>query len=345
MADFHQSIASGPTSQFPALDIDTSPHDYSDVDSGFGASIARTENSYAVTMGSGICPYVYENGRRYQVFREGVYMLPNDSEEIERLDQYHRIFLALLDGKLYIAPLGEHSQKVRHVLDIGTGTGAWAIDMAEEFPDAEVIGNDLSKIQPPWAPENCKFEIDDIESDWTYPENHFDFIHLRSLSGCFEDWGMVLSRCYNHTAPGGYIEFQDYDCILKSALGTVPNGAVARYWRMVCDAAESTGRIFQVASTIEGLLKAAGFVDVTVRKELWPLGPWPKDERMKEIGRLTKPGLRSAFHAFASALLTRVLGWTDIQVKELCQEATQEINDGSSQLYVTAYYVCGRKPS
>jgi hypothetical protein len=33
------------------------------------------------------------------------------------------------------------------VLDIGTGTGAWAIDFADEYPKAEVIGTDLSPIQ------------------------------------------------------------------------------------------------------------------------------------------------------------------------------------------------------
>ncbi|PWW72489.1 S-adenosyl-L-methionine-dependent methyltransferase [Tuber magnatum] len=345
MSDSHQSIPPSPPWQFPALDIETNPHDYSDVDSGFGASIARTENSYSVTTGSGIHPYVYENGRRYHIYREGVYILPNDVEEIERLDHFHGIFLALLDGKLYIAPLGQGGHRMRRVLDIGTGTGAWAIEMAEEFPDARVIGNDLSRIQPPWAPKNCEFEIDDVESDWTYPENHFDFIHLRSLSGCFKDWDMVLRRCYVHTAPGGYIEFQDYDGHLKSGSGAIPDGAVTRYWGLVSDAASSTGRTFQVASTIEGRLKAAGFIDITVRKEMWPMGPWPKDGRMKEIGRLGKMGLRSAFCAFASALLTRVLGWDKAQVEKLCQEALEEVNGGAGKFYVTAYYVCGRKPS
>jgi len=116
----------------------------------------------------------------------------------------------------------------------------------------------------------------------------------------------------------------------------VPNGPLSRYWKVVSDAASSNGRPFQIASTIEERIKAAGFVDVTVRKEMWPLGPWPKDERMKEIGRLGRSGLRSAFHAFSSALLPRVLGWDEAQVQKLCQEATQELNDGSGQLYVTA---------
>lgn len=90
-----------------------------------------SENSYSVTTGLGIYPYIYENGRRYQVYREGAYLVPNDGEEIERLDLFHCIFLALLSGKLYIAPLGQGGHRVKQVLDIGTGTGAWAIEMAE----------------------------------------------------------------------------------------------------------------------------------------------------------------------------------------------------------------------
>lgn len=81
--------------------------------------------------GGSIYPYVYEHGRRYQVYREGVYVLPNDSQEIERLDLFHQMFVALLDGKLYIAPLGQNGHDLRRVLDIGTGTGTWAIEIAE----------------------------------------------------------------------------------------------------------------------------------------------------------------------------------------------------------------------
>jgi len=117
----------------------------------------------------------------------------------------------------------------------------------------------------------------------------------------------------------------------------VPNGPISRYWEVVCGAALSAGRPFQIASTMEVRIKAAGFVNVIVRKEMWPLGPWPKDERMKEIGRLGRSGLRNGFYAFSSALLRRVLGWDEEQVQKLCQEAVQELYHGGGQFYVTAW--------
>lgn len=66
----------------------------------------------------------------------------------------HHVQVLLLDGKLFKAPLD--IDKVQRVLDIGTGTGAWAIDFADENPHAEVFGTDISPIQSPWLPPNLK---------------------------------------------------------------------------------------------------------------------------------------------------------------------------------------------
>jgi ubiquinone/menaquinone biosynthesis C-methylase UbiE len=53
---------------------------------------------------------------------------PNDEEEQERMDLVHHLFHLLMDGKLHLAPISKNPQRV---LDIGTGTGIWAIDFAE----------------------------------------------------------------------------------------------------------------------------------------------------------------------------------------------------------------------
>jgi ubiquinone/menaquinone biosynthesis C-methylase UbiE len=52
-------------------------------------------------------------------------MLPNDEQESERLDIHHALMLLLLEGKLYWAPIDNAPQRV---LEVGTGTGIWAID-------------------------------------------------------------------------------------------------------------------------------------------------------------------------------------------------------------------------
>ena len=59
-----------------------------------------------------------------------------------------------------------------------------------------VIGNDVSPIQPSWVPVNVRFEVDDIEEEWSHPKNHFDYIHMRSLSGAIADWPNLMKSSF-----------------------------------------------------------------------------------------------------------------------------------------------------
>ena len=130
--------------------------------------------------------YRFENGRRYHSYKEGEYWGPNDEKQNSQLDLAHHLYLLTLEGKLFLAPIGDNPQ---HVLDVGTGTGIWAMDFADQYPSAHVIGFDLSPIQPVWVAPNLQFEINDAcEADWAYKKNSFDFIHARAMYGSVADW-------------------------------------------------------------------------------------------------------------------------------------------------------------
>jgi len=152
---------------------------------------------------------------------------PTEETSADQLDIVHHICLLLLDGELFLAPI---TKQPMHVLDLGTGTGIWAIDFADRYPSAEVLGTDLSPTQPSMVPPNVRFEIDDFTEPWLYKKDHFDFIHIRSLFGCVADWPAFYKECYDHLQPGGYIEQLEFSVVPKSDDGTVTPGSIYDRW-------------------------------------------------------------------------------------------------------------------
>jgi ubiquinone/menaquinone biosynthesis C-methylase UbiE len=69
-------------------------------------------------------------------------------------------------------------QELRQV-DIGTGTGAWAVEVADQFPSAVVYGTDLSPIQPQWVPENVEFRVENITQGLDFDDGSTDLVHSR----------------------------------------------------------------------------------------------------------------------------------------------------------------------
>ncbi|KAF8428539.1 S-adenosyl-L-methionine-dependent methyltransferase [Tirmania nivea] len=300
------------------------------------------------SVGSSVFSFTYSNGRRYHSdrFKEADYFMPNDENEQERLDMYHHIFLLLLHGNLYTAPL--EKIEINRVLDAGTGTGIWAIDFADQYPLAQVIGTDISPIQPTCVPANCRFEVDDMEEKWVFPKNYFDYIHMRSLSGSIRDWPELLKQCYNSLTPGGYFEFQDYSCELfmsngERVEGIHPEYPFATYLYHVCGAADRIGRSLTVGSKIKGMLQEVGFEECVEKAEIWPMSDWPKDQHLKELGRWGRLGANESAYTFALQLLTRE-GWTVDQVRDLSDALLASLRKGGPKHYVTVWFVYGRKP-
>lgn len=80
------------------------------------------------------------------------------------------------------------------------GEGIWAIDFADLYPSAEVIGTDLSMIQPDWVPPNLRFDIDDAELEWTFEPNSFDFIHNRNFVCSIRNWPRLVEQAFKYAA-------------------------------------------------------------------------------------------------------------------------------------------------
>jgi metalloendopeptidase OMA1, mitochondrial len=88
------------------------------------------------------------------------YLCPSDDQESERLDM-QSVVLAWLLGGLHLSPVAK-DRRIGNVLDVCCGTGTWAIEMAEEYPESIIKGADLAPIQPVWVPPNVQFYVDDM---------------------------------------------------------------------------------------------------------------------------------------------------------------------------------------
>ncbi|KAM5378779.1 hypothetical protein ACJZ2D_004252 [Fusarium nematophilum] len=308
-----------------------------------GSSLCEDTASSTTSIASSIFKYQVIDGRTYQL-AYGKYWAPNDETASEALDILHHTSTLVLDGKLYLAPL--EKKEIRKVLDIGTGTGIWAIDFSDEFPEAEVIGIDISPIQPTWVPPNVRFEIDDFTLDWTFHDDLADFIHMRFLRGSVSDWHALYKNAFRATKPGGWIETHEDNPVFYSHDGSIKDGsAIARWGKLFQGGSEKLGRCFTPIphNLQEEGLEAAGFVDIQSRIIQVPVGSWPKEERLKEIGLLAKMSLSVDVQG-QIGFMAHLCGWTSEEIAVYCTRFRDELESMTAHAYYDQQIVWGRKP-
>jgi ubiquinone/menaquinone biosynthesis C-methylase UbiE len=64
-------------------------------------------------------------------------------------------------------------------VDLGCGSGKWAIEVAQEFSAATVQGFDLSPVRRNDIPANCHFSVGDMTHGLPYEDGSMDFIQSR----------------------------------------------------------------------------------------------------------------------------------------------------------------------
>ncbi|KFX96552.1 hypothetical protein V490_03305 [Pseudogymnoascus sp. VKM F-3557] len=346
----HSSVASG-----EAIHVDEAYED--DADSAYDSGSLQSDTTSLLSY---ITKYRYENNRRYHAYKDGEYWGPNDEKQNNQLDLAHHIFLLTMGDKLFLAPIGENPQ---NVLDIGTGTGIWAMDFADQFPSAQVTGFDLSPIQPQWVAPNLRFEINDAcDPDWGYSKNSFDFIHVRAMYGSIANWPAFYQQALENLIPGGWYQQVEMSVVLRSDDGTVTEGSIFDQWGKVSlEAGDKFGKDLRIHEQVKGYLINAGFVDVVETVHRWPVGEWPKDPYIKQVGRWNREHWLMGIEGWSMALLTRVLNvglpstpmqlkltvplqWTYTEVQAYLGKMREALNDPRIHAYHIINIVYGRKP-
>jgi hypothetical protein len=94
-------------------------------------------------------------------------------------------------------------------------------------------------------------------------------------------------------------------------------------------------------------IEKAGFVDVQEEKYKIPLGSWPKDKLLKEVGHLQYAHWNAALEGWAMWLLTHFgepEPWTKDEVQVFLAKVRVELKDPYIHAYNPAKRVWARKP-
>jgi SAM-dependent methyltransferase len=196
------------------------------------------------------------------------YLLPKDAQEDERL-RFQHYALHHAFGNHYLAPL---SPDTRTMLDVGCGTGVWAIDMAQHFPHAHILGVDITLTSLPHTlPTTCLFCQADILQGLPFPSQQFDFTHQRLLVLAIpaSRWPGVVRELVRVTRPQGWIELLEAGTTVQNA-----GPATERLLTWAREISQTMGIEIALVTHLADFLHQAGCQAVEAHDIPLPLGSW-----------------------------------------------------------------------
>ncbi|KAJ4271423.1 hypothetical protein NW762_000125 [Fusarium torreyae] len=217
-------------------------------------------------------------------------------------------------------------------MDLGTGTGIWAINVAEGcFSDATIMAVDLNQIQPALIPPGVMPKQFDIEEPiWGPLLADCDLIHMRMLLGSIRTdlWPQVYRKIF---------ECDDDE--------RPANSAFEKWAELFLDGMDHFNRSARVTpQETRQLLEASGFTDVRQEVIQAYVCPWSPDRHEREIARWFNLGLSHSLEALSLVPLVEKQGLKVEEVRELCAQAKRETCVLRYHTYCNIYVWTARKP-
>lgn len=141
-------------------------------------------------------------------------------------------------------------------------------------------------------------------------------------------------------SPGGWAEFQDFDMRYHSEDGSLADSHITRHWiTALLDAAAKSGREPLVGPKLLNWVKDAGFQGVTEHVFTFPIGRWPKELKLRELGIINLVLILDGLEAFSLRLLCDVAGWDEGEVHALLAGVRDELRSGvfHAQIKLSVY--------
>jgi len=143
-----------------------------------------------------------------------------------------------------------------------------------------------------------------------------------------KDWSHFYREAFRVLKPGGWVENQEFSYKHHSDDNSLPKDSRILYWADLWT--EGVGKIGLKGSCDPDLvvrqMMDAGFVNITRLDFKMPIGPWPKDPRLREAGMFGYVNLMDGWYGLSVKVYTQLLGWSAEELKVLLALCRQELN-------------------
>ncbi|KAG9027522.1 hypothetical protein FS837_004247, partial [Tulasnella sp. UAMH 9824] len=282
------------------------------------------------------------------------YLLTGDAEEHARLDAQHTAVCLMLGGlfpeqvrSMVEALLQTSSDNPNPaILDVGTGSGAWAIEMARQFPNADVVGLDLVPVNAgSQRPSNCRFEICDANEGLDrYPSGSFNVVHIRLMLQGVKDYHKLFDQIHRMLRPGGVLlvleaAFAVFDVNRELIRAETPyDPGFTWYHRLTAmfnKATKARNPSFADVERVDKLLlevENESWENVSVFSFFMPVGPWAPDPVERQTGDLMRSSVLQATVSIRPALIS--FGISPQEANDCAEEVAVELKEGKVQQYL-----------
>ncbi|KAK4166017.1 S-adenosyl-L-methionine-dependent methyltransferase [Cladorrhinum sp. PSN259] len=283
---------------------------------------------------------IVHNNREFQRFavENSIYFAPVDEDEVERLVYQHQVFNMIFENRSIFPPI----PRPRRILECGSGSGAWAIEVAEEYPECEVIGIDINPYPVPEdIPPNVDFQVDDLNSPSTFPSNYFDLVNSRMMAGGIHRnrWANYMSDILRVLRPGGWCQMVEIYFNAQSDNGTLTENHALQVWSQSYMQSLQPYKDPRAPLRLQNLMTQAGFVEVESRLITLPLNP-----REREIGVANRANVHRLLSALAMYPFSQGLNMSNTDIQLLVAQARSEADNPAFKAYFPVYVCIGRKP-
>ncbi|KAG7436546.1 Secondary metabolism regulator LAE1 [Fusarium oxysporum f. sp. raphani] len=330
----HGDIATNPTTADSTRDssiTDNDPVDEGLIDDGIGddESICSLE-----TIQSGDIKLETLWKRKYPINE----WQPHDDQRVLVWDLCHDIY-----SRLFKICKTSIPSTYRRVLDIGTASGRWALDFADEHPGVEVTSIDLTPLAPNYVPPNLCFQVVKSLDLQTFKKSSQDFVHLRELKGRINNWVEFAREIFDVLKPGGVAEFHERTIEFK-ANAELPEDSFMKEWGdLFRKAGAERGARFDVIESgiLLSSLRAAGFSDIKEYTYDVPIEHWQKQG---EIGRLAWLECVCDIEGSIFRPAVKNSGWREDRCHMFAAGLRDELKKTTVKPYTTRVAVVCKKP-